>query len=127
MKNLVWMTAIATTAITLLLPGVAKAQSVIPSGVFSSTTIYTPPIETTTTTPVSPNLYPSNESYFTTSPNDRRSYRQRYRQSGSQTVIIQQNNNIYTPATPSRCSTTIIGSPIPSPIPLDRSTGQPCP
>jgi hypothetical protein len=41
------------------------------------------------------------------------------------TVIIQQNN-IYPSNSRSNCTTTIIGSPIPSPIPIDRTTGQPC-
>lgn len=41
------------------------------------------------------------------------------------TVIIQQNN-IYPQNSRSNCTMTIIGSPIPSPIPLDRTTGQPC-
>jgi hypothetical protein len=80
----------------------------------SSTTISVP--ESTTTIDNFPrsNTFDNNNNY----PHDRRRHRQ-------PTVIIQQNN-IYPGNSRSNCTTTIIGSPIPSPIPLDRTTGQPC-
>jgi hypothetical protein len=137
MKYLVYLTAIATTAITLLVPGSVKAQSVVnqgfPPGGYSSTTIYVPSTETmttTTTTQVSPNFYPSNNSVITSTENyyNGGSYSRRYQQNRQPTVILQQNNqnNIYPNAAQYNCTTSVIGSPIPSPVPLDRSTGQPC-
>jgi hypothetical protein len=129
MKNLIYLTAIATTA-SLLLPGAVRGQSVVtqsypPQG-YSATTIYIPAQQVPTTTTVNPNLYPSNEAYIQTSPSYRgRSYRQRYRQSSQPTVIVRPNLN-YPRAVRSQCTTTIIGSPITSPVAIDRSTGQPC-
>jgi hypothetical protein len=131
MKNLTYLTAIATTAIGLLLPAAVTAQSIVvqsfPQQSYSSTTIYVPSQQTTTTTTVSPNLYPSNESYIQSNSSYRgKSDRQRYRQSTDPTIIIVQPNTNYPRAVRSRCTTSIIGSPIPSPIALDRFTGQPC-
>jgi hypothetical protein len=131
MKNLTYLAAIATTTITLLLPVVVKAQSTVvqslPQQGYSSTTIYVPAQQSTTTTSVSPNLYPSNESYIRTDSGYRgRSYRQRYRQSTEPTVIIVQPSTSYPRAVRSQCTTSIVGSPIPSPIAIDRVTGQPC-
>jgi hypothetical protein len=130
MKNLVYLIAIATTAIPLLLPGAVRAQSAVTQGLpqqgYASTTIYVPAQQVPTTIPVSPNLYPSNESYIQSSSSYRgRSYRQRYRQSTQPNIIVRPNIN-YPRAVPSRCTTSIVGSPIPSPIAIDRSTGQPC-
>jgi hypothetical protein len=131
MKNLTYLTAIATTAISLLLPATVKAQSTtiqsFPQQGYSSTTIYVPTQQPTTTTPLSPNLYPSNESYIQTDSGYRdRSSRQRYRQSTDPTIIIVRPNSNSSRAVPSRCTTSIVGSPIPSPIAIDRITGQPC-
>jgi hypothetical protein len=131
MKNLTYLTAIAVVTIGLLLPAAVRAQSVVvqsfPQQGYSSTTIYVPAQQPTTTTIVSPNLYPSNESYIQTDSNYRgRSYRQRYRQSTEQTITIVSPNINYPRAVPSRCTTSIVGSPIPSPIAIDRFTGQPC-
>lgn len=131
MKNLTYLTAIVTTAISLLLPTAVKAQNVVvqsfPHQSYSSTTIYVPSQQTTTTIPVSPNLYPSNESYIQTDSSYRgRSYPQRYRQSTEPTIIIVRPNSNNFRAVPSRCTTSIVGSPIPSPIAIDRATGQPC-
>jgi hypothetical protein len=131
MKNLTYLTAIATTSITLFLSGVVKAQSILtqsfPQQGYSSTTIYIPAQQPTTITPVSPNLYPSNESYIQTDSSYLdRSYRQRYRQSTEPTIIIVRPNINNSPAVPSRCTTSIVGSPIPSPVAIDRATGQPC-
>jgi hypothetical protein len=135
MKNLTYLAASVGTTITLLMPVAVRAQSTVvqswPQQGYSSTTIYVPTQQTTTTTTttiVSPSLYPSNESYIQTDSNYRGGYyRQRSRQSSQPTVIIVQPSiNNYPPATRSRCTTSIIGSPIPSPIALDRFTGQPC-
>ncbi len=129
MKNSICLTALAATA-SLLLPGVVRAQSVVtqsyPSQSYPATTIYIPARQVPPTTIVSPNLYPSNESYIQTSPSYRsRSYRQRYRQSPQSTTIVRPNLNSPR-GVGSQCTTTIIGSPIPSPVAIDRSTGQPC-
>jgi hypothetical protein len=131
MKNLTYLTAIATTTISLLLPAAVTAQNIVvqsfPQQSYSSTTIYIPSQTTITTTTVSPNLYPSNESYIQTDSGYRgKSYRQRYRQSNDPTIIIVQPSTNYPRAVRSRCTTSIIGSPIPSPIAIDRFTGQPC-
>ncbi len=131
MKNSTYLAAIATTAITLLLPGAIGAQNTVTQGLpqqgYSSITISVPAQQTPTPAPVSPNLYPSNESYIQTNSSYRgRSYRQRYRQSIDPTVIIVRPNTNYPRAVPSRCTTSIVGSPIPSPIAIDRFTGQPC-
>ena len=40
-------------------------------------------------------------------------------------VTIQQNDT-YPRSFGSNCSTSIVGSPIPSPVPIDRYSGQPC-
>ena len=53
MNKFIYLTAISTAVISLLLPGVVRAQSVsiqsFPAGGYSSTTIYIPSTETTTT------------------------------------------------------------------------------
>jgi hypothetical protein len=131
MKNLTYLAAIVTTTITLLVPISGRSQSVgiqsLPQQGYSSTTIYVPDQQTTTTTTVSPNLYPSNGSYIQTESRSRGGYyRQRYRQSTDPTIIIVQPNVNYPSAVRSRCTTSIIGSPIPSPIAIDRFTGQTC-
>jgi hypothetical protein len=131
MKNLTYLTAIATTAISILLPTVVTAQSVVvqsfPQQSYSSTTIYLPSQQTTTTTIVSPNLYPSNESYIQTDSGYRgKSYRQRNRQSNDPTIIIVQPTTNYPRAVRSQCTTSIVGSPIPSPVAIDRFSGLPC-
>ncbi len=149
MKSFIYLATIATAV--LLAPAAVKAQP-YPYG--GSTTIYVPSIEsstTTTTTQVSPNIYQSRNGvtttttiigggypnmrttkYFGTSPtingyygsNDPRINNYYYRQYQRQpTVILQQN--IYPAGVQSTCSTSIIGSPIPSPVALDRS-GRPC-
>jgi hypothetical protein len=138
MKYLVYLTAIATTAITLLVPESIQAQSVVnqgfPPGGYSSTTIYVPSTTdtttTTTTTQVSPTIDPSNNSIVTSTDSyyGTGSYSRRYPQNRQPTVIFQQNNNIYSNpnTTQPSCTTSVIGSSIPSPVPLDRATGQPC-
>lgn len=148
MKNFIYLATIATAV--LLAPAAVKAQP-YPYG--GSTTIYVPSIEsgtTTTTTQIGPNIYQSSNGvtttttyyggypnmrttkYFGTAPNvngayitnDPRINNYYYRQYQRQpTVILQQN--IYPGGVQSTCSTAIIGSPIPSPVALDRS-GRPC-
>ncbi|WP_310481459.1 hypothetical protein [Chamaesiphon sp. VAR_48_metabat_403] len=129
MKKFICLATIAISA--LLVPATVKAQG-YPYGGSSSTTIYVPSTETTTTvttTQVTPTIiYPSNNSFgtSTTTTYDGGSYSvRRYRQYPQPTVILQQQNIIYPRAIQSNCSTSIIGSPIPSPIALDRS-GNPC-
>lgn len=149
MKNFIYLATIATTV--LLAPAAVKAQPYPYGG--STTTIYVPSIEsgtTTTTTQISPNIYQSRNgvtttttyyggypnmrttNYYGSSPNvngyyganDPRINNYYYRQYQRQpTVILQQN--IYPGVGQSSCSTAIIGSPIPSPVALDRS-GRPC-
>jgi hypothetical protein len=147
MKNLIYLATIATTV--LLAPAAVRAQPYPYGG--STTTIYVPPIESsTTTTQISPNIYQSRNgvtttttyyggypntrttNYYGTSPNvngyyganDPRINNYYYRQYQRQpTIILQQN--IYPVGGQSSCSTAIIGSPIPSPVALDRS-GRPC-
>ncbi|WP_310421618.1 hypothetical protein [Chamaesiphon sp. VAR_48_metabat_135_sub] len=128
MKNLICCATIVTAF--LLVPPSVKAQG-YPYGGTSTTTIYVPPIETTTTTisqVVPTNIYSNNNSFgtSTTTTSFGSTYpliHQRH-QHPQPTVIIQQQN-VYPRAVQSSCSTSIIGSPIPSPVGLDRS-GQPC-
>jgi hypothetical protein len=140
MKYSIWLMTIVATFISVITPTAARAeglgtQVIISPGGYSSTTIYEPygTITTTTTTDQSiVNGYPaSNSTSITTYSNNggfyyinrpRRQYNNRYRQPS----VGFQQNNIYPYSGQSACTTTIIGSPIPSPIPLNRSTGQPC-
>jgi hypothetical protein len=127
MKNFIYLTTIVTAV--LLAPTLVRAQG-YPYGGSSVNTIYIPPIETTTTTTTQvlpTNIYHNNNSFgtstTTTSYGGDDPIRHR-RQQHQPTVIIQQQS-IYPRAVQSSCSTSIIGSPIPSPIALDRS-GLPC-
>jgi hypothetical protein len=132
MKKFICLTAISTAVISLLLPGVVRAQSVFiqgfPSSGYSSNTIYIPSTETTTTTVdrVNSNIYPGMNSVttFTTTtyPGVNDPFRQR-RQQGQSTVIFQ---NINPRNTQVNCTTSIIGSPIPSPVALNSVTGGLC-
>ncbi len=142
MKNFLGLAAIATTIITLFTPVAGKAQGVFvqpfPSTGYSSTTIYVPSVPddraytngvttTTSTELYSPNVYPGSNSFpsSVTTPYYGSSYPTRYRQEIRPIVIFPQPN-IYPRAVPSACTTSIIGSPIPSPIALNRYTGTPC-
>jgi hypothetical protein len=123
MKSFICLATI-TTAI-LLSPTVVNAQAYPGATV---TTIYVPSIETVTITPTHINptaIQPDYNSvgtvtttttYYGGGVRPLRQHRQYYQQ---QQVIT------YPRAVQSSCSTSIIGSPIPSPIALDRS-GQPC-
>jgi hypothetical protein len=132
MKNFICLTAISTAVISLLLPGAVTAQSVFvqgfPSGGYSSTTIYIPATETTTTTVdrVNSGFYPNSNSVTTstTTTYTGRGYPIRHRHhQGSSPVIFQHN---YPRAAQGNCTTSVIGSPIPSPVALNSVTGQLC-
>jgi hypothetical protein len=127
MKNFIYLATIVTAV--LLEPTLVKAQG-YPYGGSSINTIYIPQIETTTTTTtqVSPtNIYHNNNSFgtSTTTTSDGGNYPIHHRRQHHQPTVIIQQQNIYPRAVQSSCSTSIIGSPIPSPIALDRS-GLPC-
>jgi hypothetical protein len=132
MKIFIGLATISTAVISLALAGSVRAQSVFiqgfPAGGYSSTTIYIPATETTTTTVdrVNSDFYPNSNSVTTSTtttyigggyPLHHR------RQQGSSTVIFQNN---YPRAAQVTCTTSIIGSPIPSPVALNSVTGQPC-
>ena len=138
MKNLICLATIATTVITLLAVKSVQAQGVFvqpfPSTGYSSTTIYVPSLPeaagyangTTTTTivvPVSPNIY-SNSNYFPGSNTFYGGNGYRNRRYPQPTVIFTQPT-LYPRVIQSSCSTSIVGSPIPSPIALNQS-GMPC-
>jgi len=137
MKVFSYLATIATTVITVLAPSLVRAQGVFvqpfPSSGYSSTTIYIPsvaPIIIISTDRPIQNSYP-NRNYFpnlTTTYENRgdRIYRDaQYRQYRQPPLIFQQQE-IYRRSIQPVCTTTIIGSPIPSPIALDRYTGIPC-
>jgi hypothetical protein len=131
MKNFIYLTAIATAVISILLPAKVAAQSVFiqgfPTSGYSSTTIYIPSTETTTTTTidrVNSDLYPNNSvTTSTTTTYSGGGYPLRHRHPHGQSTVIFQND--YPRAAQVNCTTSIIGSPIPSPIALNPS-GQPC-
>lgn len=135
MKYLIYLTALVTAGIALLMPSSVDAQTVVNQGLppgYSTTTIYVPSTQTTTTTttivtPISTNSYSgvnqfavSNDSFYIQG-----FYGQPDRQFARPTQFIQQYNG-YPGAIESRCSTSVIGSPIASVVPFDRFTGQPC-
>ena len=129
MNKFICLTAISTAVISLLLPSVVRAQSVFmqgfPSGGYSSTTIYIPSTETTTTIErINSNIYPGSNSVTTstTTTYTGGSFRNR-RQQGQSTVIFQ---NLNPRNTQVNCTTSIIGSPIPSPVALNSVTGGLC-
>ena len=136
MKALIFLATIATTVVSTFVPSAATAQGVFvqpfPSTGYSSTTIYVPSVEPVIISPTDrsvPFIYPTyNYNYLpnTTTyyergyPNNRnRVYRQQ------PPVIIQQPNG-YPRSVQPTCTTNVIGSPIPSPIALDRYTGMSC-
>ncbi len=142
MKYSVWLMTIAATLIAVITPIAARADGlgtqVIISPGYSSTTIYEPYGTTTTTTTTDQSIVIGNpigspignSTSITTYSNNGGFYyinrpRRQYNRYRQPSVVFQQNN-IYPYSGSSACTTTIIGSPIPSPIPLNRSTGQPC-
>ena len=131
MKSFIYLTTISTAVICLLLPDAVSAQSVFiqgfPAGNYSSTTIYIPSTETTTTTTVdrvNSNIYPGSNSVTTstTTTYTGGSFRNR-RQQGQSTIIFRNND---TRNSQVNCTTSIIGSPIPSPVALNSVTGGLC-
>ncbi len=129
MKSLIYLTAISTAVISLLLPGVVRAQSVFiqgfPSNGYSSTTIYIPSTETTTTVErVNSDIYPGSSTVTTstTTTSTGGSFRNR-RQQGQSTIIFRNTNPRNTQV---NCTTSIIGSPIPSPVALNSVNGGLC-
>ena len=129
MKYSVYLMTVVMSSISLIVPrsvnGAELITQVIYPGGYPSTVIYVPSETTVTTTTdrIITNSYPENNSFSTYS-NDDYSANRRRKQYRQPTIVIQQNN-IYPGASQSTCSTSVIGSPIPSPIPLDRS-GMPC-
>lgn len=129
MKKFTCLAAISTAVISLLLPSAVRAQSVFiqgfPSGGYSSTTIYIPSTETTTTVErVNSDIYPGSNSVTTstTTTSTSSGFRSR-RQQGQSTVIFQNFNPRNTQV---NCTTSIVGSPIPSPVALNSVTGGLC-
>jgi hypothetical protein len=139
MKYSVCLMTISAAVIAAMMPASVRAEGLVSQVIspgYSTTTIYVPFGTTTTTTTtdqVITNGDPDRNStststttydngggfYYTNRP------RRQYHQHRQPTVVFQQNN-IYPYSSPSACTTTMIGSPIPSPIPLNRYTGQPC-
>jgi hypothetical protein len=140
MKILMYLATVTTTTIALLAPGLVRAQAVyvepFPSSGYSSTIIYVSPTasdsgfttnETTTYERVNTNIYPQNSSFgssTTTTDGNNGKFRRNYRPYPGRTVILKPQY-IYPRSGRSVCSMSIVGSPIPSPIPLDNN-GQPC-
>jgi hypothetical protein len=144
MKYSVWLMTIAATLLAVITPTAARSeglgtQVIISPGGYSSTTIYEPYGTTTTTTTTDQSIvngYPignpignSTSTSITTYSNNGGFYyinrpRRQYNRYRQPSVGFQQNN-IYPYYGSSACTTTIIGSPIPSPIPLNRA-GFPC-
>ena len=130
MENFIYLASIATAI--LIAPLAVKAQG-YPYGGSATTTIYVPSTTQTTTTttiiqssPTTSYLYNNSFPNSTTTTYYGGIYPMGgYRQYRQPTVIFPQQNIYYPRAIQSTCSTSIIGSPIPSPIALDRA-GQPC-
>ena len=129
MKYSVCLMAIVVSSIALIVPESVKAEELISQVIYQqgypTTVIYIPSQTTVTTTTerITTSNYPDNN-YYSTDDRDRYEINRRRRQDRQPTIVIQQNN-IYPGASQSNCSTSVIGSPIPSPIPLNRA-GQPC-
>ena len=133
MKSFIYLTSIASTVISLLMPGSVLAQSIFSqnfSNGYSSTTIYIPSTQTTTTTidRINYNIYPDHNSVTTSTTTNYSTgiAPLRHRRQQPQPTAILQQQNIYPHSTRSHCTTSIIGSPIPSPVPLNSVTGQLC-
>jgi hypothetical protein len=133
MRNFTDLVAISTAVIALFLPASVRAQSIFiqgfPSSGYSSTTIYIPSTETTTTTTVdsvNSSIYPNRNSVITstTTTYTSGSYPLRHRRQHGQSTVIFQNS--YPRAAQVNCTTSIIGSPIPSPVALNPVTGGLC-
>jgi hypothetical protein len=106
-KHVISLTILLAVGSLFIAPNYAGAVEVIETGGYSSTT-------------TTIDNYPRSNSF-----DDRNNYN-RNRRDRSQQRVIFQKNNVYPSNNRSNCTTTIIGSPIPSPIPIDLNTGQPC-
>jgi hypothetical protein len=133
MKSFIYLTSIASTVISLFTPESVLAQSIFGqnfiSNGYSSTTIYIPSTQTTITTidRINSNIYPDRNSVTTsTTTNYSTGVAPRHRRQQHQPIVILQHQNIYPHPVRSHCTTSIIGSPIPSPVPLNSVTGQFC-
>jgi hypothetical protein len=143
MKNLIRLATIATTVMALFAPQVGRAQGVFvqpfpSSGGYSSTTIYVPSVPQTGNyinninpsryDPFSPNVYPNSNSFpgLPDTPYYGSSYPNRPFVPSPPPKVIFPEQNFYRGKFIRACTTSIIGSPIPSPIALNRYTGTPC-
>lgn len=142
MKNLFRIASIATTVLVLLAPQASRAQRVLvqpfPSRGYSSTTIYVPTLPQTgrSTTdinptrfdPFAPNVYPNINSFpgLLDTPYYGSSYPHTRFVPPPPSKVIFPAQNFYGGKFYNICTTGIIGSPIPSPISLNRYTGTPC-
>lgn len=134
MKSFIYLTSIATTVICLFMPESVLAQSIFGqnfSSGYSSTTIYIPSTQTTTTTTIdriNSNTYPDRNSVtISTTTNYSTGVDPiRHRRQQRQPTAILPQQNIYPHPIRSHCTTSIIGSPIPSPVPINSVTGQLC-
>ncbi len=135
MKYSVCLMVMMATFGASIVPTSVKAESlvsqVIYPGGYSSTTIYVPFGTTTTTTDrviMNSYSYPDSSSFSTstTTSNGGFYHTNRRRRQYQQPTVIFQQNNIYPGSSRSACTTSIIGSPIPSPIPFNQHTGAPC-
>jgi hypothetical protein len=105
-RNVIGLTIFLSFGTLFIAPNSAGAVEVIETGGYSSTT-------------TTIDNYPRNNSF-----NDRDNYSRNRRHHQERETVRQKN--VYPSSDRSNCTTTIIGSPIPSPIPIDRYTGQPC-
>jgi hypothetical protein len=116
-KHVISLTILLATGSLFISPNSAAAVDVIEMGSYS----FTISIPTTPTMTTTIDNYPRNNSFY-----GDRNNSDRDRQDLRQQRVIPPNNVYHPPSNRSNCTTTIIGSPIPSPIPIDRNTGQPC-
>jgi hypothetical protein len=138
MKNFIYLAAITTIVAAPFAVESAQSQSIFGQSFsgsgYSSTTIYVPSlpqessyangtVTTTIVVPVSPSIYPNNN-YFPGSNTFYGNNGYRNRRYPQPTVIFTQPP-LYPRVIQSSCSTSIIGSPIPSPISINQS-GIPC-
>jgi hypothetical protein len=141
-KNFIRILSIATTVMALLAPQASRAQGAFvqpfPSSGYSSTTIYVPTlpqavrstndINPTRYDPFSPNVYPNNNSFpgLLDTPYYGSSYPNTRFVPPPPSKVVFPAQNFYGGKFYNTCTTAIIGSPIPSPIALNRYTGTPC-
>jgi hypothetical protein len=135
MKKFICLVATSAAVVALFTPKSVLAQTVFVQSVSSngnaSNTIYLPSKKATTITTierVTSNLYQNNNpiTTSTTTTYSDGAYPGYHRHQYGQSTIILQQQNIYPRAVRAACSTSIMGSPIPSPIALNVSTGQIC-